>query len=498
MMGMNEMTTRNTYYGDSSNIQHKHPTQDIRIRSEILVVDRVTKTFQINLGGSISISVFEIMMMQVLSYHYHHLCTLLWFVVFMTNNVQSYTPPTWQSLEKQLKLGNTVSSPKVFDSALRYPLKPDFDQNKPTLFRERHGWCPYSERVWLALEYKGIDYDTVLIDNTGPGRKPDWYSGNTPQMRWSGASDSRQGESMDLMRALDEKYPDTPMLYCHDGVDEYISAFRDIFPKGARPSSRAAFLFSWNGEPLFKSEFERVLRNTDEILGRNSEGPFFCGSEFSAADIAWAPFLERYAAQLPCLHDNLDPRDDELYPNLTQWFIAMDNIPCYACRVKGNSSSWRKVLNMAGFGNGGAPPLVSSRIQDSDKIDLEVAQTIEGNDLWEAFHSTRPYLASSPGKEAASVLLTNRDAIMQDTLKRAGLSLRELGEEKIDVSMRALAEICSTDQELIDDIDFILEAVDGVGDLATFLDSRMCVPRDMGSLSAIVFKRIAGRHILIQ
>ena len=28
------------------------------------------------------------------------------------------------------------------------------------LYRERNGWCPYSERVWLALEHKGIAYET--------------------------------------------------------------------------------------------------------------------------------------------------------------------------------------------------------------------------------------------------------------------------------------------------------------------------------------------------
>jgi hypothetical protein len=39
------------------------------------------------------------------------------------------------------------------------------DGTRPTLFRERHGWCPYSERVWLALEAKGIEYDTIYIDN---------------------------------------------------------------------------------------------------------------------------------------------------------------------------------------------------------------------------------------------------------------------------------------------------------------------------------------------
>ena len=32
--------------------------------------------------------------------------------------------------------------------------------------------CPYSERVWLAMELKGLTYDTVLIDNMGS--RPGW------------------------------------------------------------------------------------------------------------------------------------------------------------------------------------------------------------------------------------------------------------------------------------------------------------------------------------
>ena len=43
-----------------------------------------------------------------------------------------------------------------------------------------------------------------------------------------------------------------------------------------------------------------TLDATDELLAEHG-GPFFVGG-FSAADVAWAPFLERYAAQLPCLH----------------------------------------------------------------------------------------------------------------------------------------------------------------------------------------------------
>lgn len=45
--------------------------------------------------------------------------------------------------------------------------------------RDTNGWCPYCERVWIALEEKGLKYDTLLIDLYN---KPDWWvSWNAPQ-----------------------------------------------------------------------------------------------------------------------------------------------------------------------------------------------------------------------------------------------------------------------------------------------------------------------------
>jgi hypothetical protein len=85
----------------------------------------------------------------------------------------------------------------------------------------------------------------VRIDNTGGGR-PSYYSGSTPQLRWP---DGRtQGESLDLMRALEKAYPDSTPLWPPDGVDasdvdEMVRKWKMTFPRSARPSSRAAFLF---------------------------------------------------------------------------------------------------------------------------------------------------------------------------------------------------------------------------------------------------------------
>ena len=37
-----------------------------------------------------------------------------------------------------------------------------------------------------------------------------------------------------------------------------------------RPSSRAAFLFSWNG-PIFRGEFEKTLDKTEVLMGRGEQ-----------------------------------------------------------------------------------------------------------------------------------------------------------------------------------------------------------------------------------
>jgi glutathione S-transferase len=318
---------------------------------------------------------------------------------------------SWDALEKEI--GTTYASfPVSIDSVLD-PAKPLFSIERPTLFRERHGWCPYSERVWLTLELIGTEYDTVQIDNTG-GPRPSYFCGQTPQLRWP--SGKQQGESMDLVKELDAKY-NYGRLFEPTDVDVKINAFRNIFPL-ARPSSRAAFLFQYNGEPLWRGTFEKTLEETDLLLGTTS-GPFFCGSKLTAVDIAWAPFLERYRYQLPCLHDGLQPDDKTLYPQLSEWYAAMDQIPVYACRVKGDAGSWRKVLKMAGFGNSGLPPAIQENIE-SRVHTAEVAAAEQAIDwkVWGDYSSSRPFVADTPHGEAAAVIVRNRFAIVKDTLKQ--------------------------------------------------------------------------------
>ncbi len=398
---------------------------------------------------------------------------------------------SWSELETAIGLpSNAHEFPVVIDSVLD-PSMPNFSTDHPTLFRERHGWCPYSERVWLTMEMTQMKYDTVRIDNTG-GPRPNYYKGGqTPQIQWP--EGRTQGESMDLVHEIDRRYANGKFRTGAPEVQNVVSKFRSIFPR-ARPSSRAAFLFQMNGEPLWKKTFQDTLRNTDELLS-SSPGPFFCGSEITAADIAWTPFLERYRYQLPCLHEGLDPADPAVYPHLARWYDAMDQIPEYACCVKGDASSWRKVLSMAGFGNAGLPPQIQSNMDNLLlKEDLAAKDCID-LDIWQAYAKSRPYVQSTPSKQAAAIIIRNRNAIVKDTAKQASKVAawkREAfpsSEDEADFALRTMAQL------LLDDSSRLESAIDmgSVQQLATFLDYRMCVPRDMGAMSAATIKNLAVR-----
>ena len=437
----------------------------------------------------------------------------------------SSAAPSWSDLEQQIfpnENFNELKLPINIDSVL-YPnttpssLVIDTNVPRPILFRERHGWCPYSERVWWTLELSGVAYDTIRIDNTGHGPQPSYWSGTTPQLRWPGETRNR-GESMDLVYALDEHYHQCRLLQSDSPVvRRVVSQFRSIFPRNARPSSRAAFLFQNNGEPLWKSTFAATLQATEELLRETPEGPFLCGATLTAADVAWAPFLERYRYQLPALHGNeLDPNCAQTYPALHHWYQAVDRIPSYACRVSGNASSWRKVLTMAGFGNAGnVPPQIRHNMvmlqQQTVEQLLEQVKNVairqHEQQLWDAFLAERPYnLAATPASEAAHVILRNRQAILRDALQRvtasndhnirdglstAVFSVLPTTESGLDTALRRLVQILlhmddddhGLDSSTLDDI-----MPPDVGALAMYLDERMCVPRDMGALSA---KRIA-------
>jgi len=105
----------------------------------------------------------------------------------------------------------------------------------------------------------------------------------------------------DLVEASDVQYGinNNNQLQCSDPiVKDCVNQFRNIFPR-TRPSSRAAYLFHYNGDSLGKSTSEETLRQTDALIGETN-GLFLLGDCITGAHIAYCnAIVSSYRCQLP-------------------------------------------------------------------------------------------------------------------------------------------------------------------------------------------------------
>jgi hypothetical protein len=108
--------------------------------------------------------------------------------------------------------------------------------------------------------------------------------------------------------------------------------------------------------------------------------------------------------------------------------------------------------------------------------------------IWQAYAATRPYLASSPAAQAASIVTSNRQAIVKDAIKPRAGSAPDLSETQVGEALRTLVDLLLENASVGDLPESIRVPV---ATLTASLDKRMCIPRDMGALSAACIKKLA-------
>ena len=77
-----------------------------------------------------------------------------------------------------------------------------------TLYRDRHSWCPYCQKIWLWLEFKRIPYRIKKINMFCYGQKESWFidkvrSGKLPAIEFKGQVIT---ESDDIIVFLENKF----------------------------------------------------------------------------------------------------------------------------------------------------------------------------------------------------------------------------------------------------------------------------------------------------
>lgn len=383
--------------------------------------------------------------------------------------------PSWKDLESKLPSATPLP---VFDESL-----PDqsIAKTMPVLYRDKDAICPYSQQVWLALEAKNVKYATVLVPTTTDDESP-------LKVTWPDGSE-QSGDSLAILERIQKEYPDLePNLYpkgiseCVDSVRCNIVRFNGVFPRRAAPSIYAPYLFLEKGGLISKQNHMVTLEETDEVLEEYFQGPFLCGEKFTAADVVWGPFLERYAIQLPTLlpgHPELNPRGGGDYDTLQEWFEAMEEmVPCYSCRVQGDAAQWRKALQdgVEQYNQDFDEPI---EISSNNNDPLYPPHEIDGEALWKQYCENRPWLAKTPQEECVAYLVRNREALVANAV-----STLSLDEVEADTALR---EVITA---LLDQNDGGDKLSGNARDVAAFARQQISIPRDMGRVPAATLDRI--------
>lgn len=401
-------------------------------------------------------------------------------------------PPTWDELSSSLK-----------------SISPDPEKPVLTFYRDSNGWCPFCERVWIALEIKGIPYKEQLIKLA---ERPDWFlevvpSGKVPALLiYNDETDERSliWESETILKKLDELFPDTPKLMLTDlpKFQEGVDLVNKVKDAG---SAYAGFPPSTSiKKDVFekkKKDFESALDEFDAFIKSNG-GPFILGSEVTFVDLLITSWVERWAYQLP-VTVGMDIFKDR--PNLQMWIReGMGKLPGYVNRVAGDKYSWTGVLHflLTTFGEknkAGAdePQIVEAKEKVNSTALALTADFAKEKKDW-AIQDGCSLTLEEVARRAAAKIVSNYTLIVEDCTydKKPNTQThitRANSQKNADVALRAVVDTLLNGKPSgdvkIPSFDSKEDASDAAQAMKT-ISNRLCVPRDMGAPSAAVLRKV--------
>ncbi|CAN4109640.1 unnamed protein product [Withania somnifera] len=148
--------------------------------------------------------------------------------------------------------------------------------------------CPFAQLAWITRNFKGLQ-DKIKLVPINLQNRPAWYKEKVyPQNKVPSLEHNNKvtGESLDLLKYIDSNF-EGPSLLPDDPEKqkfaEELIAYSDTFLKEVYGS------FKGDVEKQAGPQFDYL----EKALEKYDDGPFFLG-QFSQADIAYAPFIERF------------------------------------------------------------------------------------------------------------------------------------------------------------------------------------------------------------
>lgn len=403
-----------------------------------------------------------------------------------------------------------VSSSKTSWEDLQNAISPTAaapDEREPvlTFYRDTNGWCPFCERVWVCIRAKNLPYQERLISLFN---KPEWYKEIVPTTQVpallfhnsdpDGNSRKLVWESLDIMKALDDMFPDTPQLVLDTPEYKEASDMNNLLNKVGFAyvyATREVAGESSDQKSISekKAEFMQELDRLEQALV-DSGGAFRLGREFTGVDAEMIPSLERWRYQLP-LSKGIYILENR--PALARWFQALESYAPFAERAAGDEYSWVATSAMFAryFGKEGDPETIAT-IEKSESAAMALVDgfksAVREDDCDGIF-----------AMEAAAKVISNHEAIAKDCANPEPKSQQTVpranSEETAEKVLLAVAQMLLKKDKAIREAKTTIIPEDmGIGDderldaakAAKTVAMRLCVPRDMSAPAAKILRAV--------
>ena len=200
------------------------------------------------------------------------------------------------------------------------------------LYRDRHSWCPYCQKIWLWLEFKKIPYKVKKINMYCYGQKESWYlskvgSGKLPAIELNGKLIT---ESDNIIIFLENKFGTLGSSLLSKDIHKVRDLEREIFRSWCNWLCRKSF--SYLDESFRKNKFRESITKLEKILSSSKTG--FIDSpindseklEPGTGDIIFIPYIERMNASLS-YYKGFNLRNS--YPFIDKWLTLLENTSTY-------------------------------------------------------------------------------------------------------------------------------------------------------------------------
>lgn len=260
---------------------------------------------------------------------------------------------SWEALQDQVKVfGEQTESPSVVAKATQRLFGYDM-QPTVTLYRDSAAWCPYCQKVWMALEEKEIPYEVIKIDMRcyGKGKPTEFLqlqpNGNLPCAIVHNGTEEETviRESNDIIDALDDlaeslktvtgKFNRRSSKIPTLRPAKQEERIRDLCDNGRESLERRLYArwMWWLTGVRRPQEYQEIFlehwQEMEVALGEDKSGPYFLGKDLSVVDLRFIPFVERQLASLTYFKGANYLRDPKQFPNIVRWLKALESRPSY-------------------------------------------------------------------------------------------------------------------------------------------------------------------------